>query len=241
MSENTIIIKASDYRYPSRDELKAVYKVTPELSSFGYVSEYPFISLASNERTIHEVHRDDHLQYWDGVLLNRNGALAHTYENAIVHFTRGIPDKIKAYEHQNYINRMQFDYYAEIFYYHFATVKDTIAQLLNVYYQLGFDISKIYFKDILIKIPNQKVKSILTNFARETELTTKYRNSYTHRTPINYPDTRSSIKLEESKLIYGSAPDSFVKSAVIKANLNITIHSVAKMLSELKKLLPQKI
>ncbi|WP_454804665.1 Cthe_2314 family HEPN domain-containing protein [Mucilaginibacter phyllosphaerae] len=240
MGVNTIIIKASDYQYPTREELLEVYKNTPELHNFGFVSEHPFASLISDERSINEIYRDDHLQHWDAVLLNRNGALAHTYENAMVHFSRGVPDEIKYFGRSHYINRMQFDYYAEIFYYHFSTVKDTIAQILNVYYTIGIDTNKLYFKNMLIKIRDKFVVDALTIFFEQTKLATDYRNSFTHRTPINYPDSRSTIKLDISQLTYGSAANSFVKTSVIKANMDVTIHAMGKVLDELKVLMPQQ-
>ena len=242
MADNTIIIKASDYQYPTRAELKEVYKSTPDLHNFGFESAHPFTSLIYDERNITEVYRDDHLQYWNAVLLNRNGALAHTYENAIVHFTRGVPDGVKLYAHNHYINRIQFDYYAEIFYYHFSTVKDTIGQILNVYYSCDVPIDKLYFNETFLKrIPNQAVIDSIISFFDETKLATTYRNSFTHRTPINYPDTRSTIELEVSRLTYGSAAHSFIKTSLIKANLDATIQALAKLLNQLKALLPQNL
>jgi hypothetical protein len=75
MSTNRIIIKASDYRYPSREELLEVYKKTPDLPNFGFVSEKPITSIIQNKRSLIDVHKDDNLQYWNNVLLNRNGAM----------------------------------------------------------------------------------------------------------------------------------------------------------------------
>lgn len=241
MADKTIIIKASDYTYPSREELQAVYKTNPDLYSFGYTSDHPITSLVSRQKGIMEVYRDDHLHYWDGVLLNRNGALSHTYHNAIVHYTRGFPEDESAFEHQHYINRIQFDYYSEIFYYHFATVKDTIGQILNVYYTMGFDVTKVYIKDVLVKVPNKAVSMAIKDFNMQTKLTTSFRNSFTHRTPINYPDSRSTIELSISKLTYGSAKHSFVKPSVIRDNMELTFKALATLIDGLKMLLPQTI
>ncbi|WP_147273604.1 Cthe_2314 family HEPN domain-containing protein [Pedobacter chinensis] len=126
MPKNSIIIKAKDYKYPTTEELKWAYTVSPELSNFGFESKNPMISLISGKRSISEVHRDDQLQYWNNMLLNRNGGLLHTYHNAIVHYQRGVPDDFSNFEQNHYINRIQFDYYLEYFYHQFATVSDTI-------------------------------------------------------------------------------------------------------------------
>ena len=99
MSKKTIIIKASDYNYPSREELREVYKINPDLHSFGYISDHPMKSLILMEKSIIEVHRDDHLHYWDGVLLNRNGTLSRNYYHAMVFYLRGFPDDESTFEH----------------------------------------------------------------------------------------------------------------------------------------------
>jgi hypothetical protein len=242
MTNKPIIVKASDFQYPSKVELNQVYKNTPDLYSFGFTTEDPMKVFTADERSIREVYRDDHLHYWDGVLLNRNGALSLTYQYAVVNYIRGFPDDVKLYEHHHYINRMHFDYYAEIFYYHFSTVKDTIAQILNIYYEFHIPTEKIYFnKEFIKKIPSQPAIEAIKIFLKETDLATKYRNSYTHRTPINYPDTRSTVKWEISELTYNSAAHSFVKSSVIKSNMDDTYYALAKILDTLKLILPQKI
>lgn len=76
---------------------------------------------------------------------------------------------------------------------------------------------------------------------RTAAITKQYRGSFTHRTPINQPDTRSSIVVEKDKATYGSADENFIASSVIKENLTTSINSIAKMLNALKALLPQKV
>jgi len=236
---DSITIKASDYRYPSRAELKEVYKTSPDFSNFGFKSKNPIISLLTNERSIPEIHKADNLQYWDAILLNRNGSLMHTYHNAIIHFNRGVPDELESFTNkQHYINRVQFDYYAEYFYHHFSTVSDTIGQLLNVYFDIGQKVDKLHFNaDFCEKLSDQNVISAIKTYFNETFLAKNYRNSFTHRTPINYPDTRSSISLEDGRYTYGSANHNFIKPSEIKDNLDLTILALSKFLKTLKSIL----
>jgi len=235
---SNIIIKASDFQYPTREELKDVYKNTPDLHSFGFPSDGPMESMFS-DRSITDTYRDNNLNYWDGVLLNRNGALSLTYQNAVVNYKRGFPEDLTLFEHNHYVNRLNFDYYAEIFYYHFSTVKDTIAQIINIYYCFNIPTKKIYFNEVFIKkIPNESVKKVIENFLNKTTLAKEYRDSFTHRTPINYPDTRCSVDWKTSEITYYSAKDSYVKSPMIKANMDVTIELLADMLNELKGLMP---
>ena len=236
MAKNSIIIAATDYRYPTKEELDWAHSVSPELSNFGFESKQPIISLMSGKRTIREVHRDDQLQYWNNMLLNRNGALLHTYNNIIVHYQRGIPDEVVEFKKAHYINRIQFDYYLEYFYYQFSTVSDTIGQLLNVYFGLGLQVEKLHFNQRFAStIQDKPIADMIIKFLNDTATARDYRNRLTHRTPINFPDSRSTIMSDNGRLSYGSAKHNSIKSSEIRANLESTIHSLSKFLEELKK------
>lgn len=240
MSKDKIIIKASDYRYPSREELREVYSRTPDLPNFGYVSESPITSILRDKRSLTEVHRDDNLQYWNHILLNKNGALAHSFNLAMVNFARGIPDHVEQFERIHYINRIQFDYYAEAFYYHFATVKDTIAQLLNIYFFLGLEVNKIHFNDRFVKtLSSIDVRIAINTFFDQTTLASEYRNSFAHRTPVHTPDSRSSIKMEDGKVTYGSASYHHVKTSEISGNLETTLHATVDLINQLRPIMLQ--
>ncbi|CAM4428049.1 hypothetical protein SAMN06265348_12332 [Pedobacter westerhofensis] len=152
---------------------------------------------------------------------------------------RGFPEALALFEHNHYVNRLNFDYNAEIFYYHFSTVKDTVAQIMNIYYGLNIPTKKMYFNEkIAKKVPNATVIEVIENFLNKTSLAKEYRDSFTHRTPINYSDNRCSVEWTTSTITYYSAKDSYVKSPTIKANMDATIDLLAKMLDELKGLMP---
>jgi hypothetical protein len=97
---SNITIKASDFQYPTREELQEVYKNTSDLHNFGFPSDEPMESMFS-DRTITDTYRDNNLHYWDGLLLNRNGALALTYQNAVVNYMRGFPEDLALFEHNH--------------------------------------------------------------------------------------------------------------------------------------------
>jgi hypothetical protein len=110
---------------------------------------------------------------------------------------------------------------------------------MNIYYGLNIPIKTIYFNERFAKkIPTTSVTEVIENFLNKTTLAKEYRDSFTHRTPINYPDTRCSVEWKTSTITYYSAKDSYVKSSVIKANMDVTINLLAKMLDELKGLMP---
>ena len=72
-----ITIKASDFHYPTREELQEVFKNTLDLHYFGFPTDNLMESTFS-DLTITDTYRDNNLHYWDAVLLNRNGAMART-------------------------------------------------------------------------------------------------------------------------------------------------------------------
>ncbi|RZK26759.1 MAG: hypothetical protein EOO43_01875 [Flavobacterium sp.] len=237
MSENNITVLASEFTYPSKEELIKIYESTPSLSNFGFKQDdnsSPF----SQDLNLVQEYKSRNLPYWDGVLLNRNGSFSQSYYRAMVNYMRGVPDDVGIFEHKDYVNRMQFDYYAEAFYYYFSSIKDTIGQILNIYYVLRIPDSEFYFNWKLLKqIPDPAVVDLIKSFFKATQVANNYRNSFAHRTPINHPDTRISVEWETSTIIYPSTKDSYEKSSMIKANMEQTIDTVAKFLNDLKPLL----
>jgi len=136
MTKNKVTIKATDYKYPTKKERKEVIKSEPPLTSFDFPYVYAPTLLLSGESSIVDIHKSSNLYWWDHCLKNRIGSLTHAYMNSMVHFKRGIPDDVELFENEHFINRVQFDFYAETFYYYYFTVRDNIAQILNIYFSL---------------------------------------------------------------------------------------------------------
>ncbi|WP_379093355.1 Cthe_2314 family HEPN domain-containing protein [Pedobacter sp. UC225_65] len=227
-----MIIKASDYKYPSRDELVKIYAEEPILSNFGFPYVNEMESLFTGESDFKTVHRSQHLYWWDNVLVNRIGNLSRTYAVALVNFDRGFSDDFKEMKEEQYINRFQFELYAENYYYFFSSIKDTVAQIINVYFNLEFAEDSVYLGKLTKKLTNQSVNEALLRFKDDTVLTTEYRNAFTHRFPITQVDYRPQIDSKNTK--YYSMEQPAVKSSILKSDILQSFLALSVLLDKLR-------
>jgi hypothetical protein len=240
MADNTITIKATDYRYPTREERKAIYTFEPDVRNFGFTHENPLVAILSKNKNIDQAYYRDNLFWWDNCLQSRIYSLSQAYLNALVHFQRGIPDKMDDFESQHYINRLQFDFYAETYYYLVAVVRDNIAQLLNVFYQLKIKETNIHFNESFADKLPIIVKTIVSEYIRESLQTMEYRNSFTHRFPPNHPDNRSHIEIVKGQTTYYSASGKRVTSRDFVDNIVFSQTCLADLLNRLRHILKSK-
>lgn len=241
MLHKTITIKASDYQYPTIEERSAVYKTEPLISNFGFSNVSPLVAILNENKSPETMRRDDSLYWWDTCLQNRIGSLSHTYINALVHFERGIPDNMNDFNEQHYFNRIQFDFFAETYYYFFSTVKDNIAQVLNVYFTLNLKETGIHFNDEFAKKLPNAAKRIAEDFLSSTKQTVEYRNSFTHRYMPNHPDNRTIIKITRGQSTFYSATGNFVSSKEFQNNIVESQLALSTLLNGLQPMLISKI
>lgn len=166
------------------------------------------------------------------------GQLSHAYTHTLVHYKRGLPDDIKDYERQHYINRVQFDFYSETYFYFFASVRDTIAQLINIYYDIGFIENEIHLNlNFLKKLQDTDIKNILKSFINNTLVTKDYRNTFAHRYLLTQEDYRPTITYENGSRTYSAGAGNAVKPSKLVAEIKSSLNHLATLLKELKPLL----
>lgn len=238
MPDNSIIIKADDYRYPTREERKKLYAVEPELRSFGFAYASTLESLLSGRKDAPMAHKKSNLYWWDNCLHNRLGSLWHSYINCLTHYERGIPEKEEDYSDHHYINRIQFDFYAETYYYFYATVKDNLGQILNIYFDLGLTEGEIHFNGGFAgKLPSGDIRKNVKVFLKQTYQTALYRNSFTHRYPPNRRDNRDHLEENNGQLTFYSSTGEYVSPAMFRDNILSSQLALAELLNKLRALL----
>lgn len=238
MADKEIIIKATDYRYPTRDERKQVYDSEPLLRNFGFERVSTLFAVLNESKNAAETHKQNILYWWDFCLQFRIRNLSESYLNSLVHFERGIPDDLTKFEDHHYINRMQFDYYAESYYYLFSTVRDNIGQILNVYYSLKIEENKIHFnKAFAGNIPDPAAQRILQTFMDKTEQNTLYRNSFTHRYMPSHPDNREHFQENNGHAIFYSPRGEFVTTTQFRDNIVESQKELAALINDLRVLI----
>ncbi|MDO9256439.1 MAG: Cthe_2314 family HEPN domain-containing protein [Bacteroidales bacterium] len=229
-----MILKASDYKYPTSKERKVANKNYPKLQNFGFDSMYEIISIFGIN-PVEKVKRESDLSQWDICLSNKIGKLYETYILLVTNYNRGIPESFDEMKEKEILNRFFFNYYIEIFYYYFFSVRDNISQILNVYYNLNIDENIIYFEKILFLIPNRNVKNSLTDFGKLTKKTNEIRNAFTHRFPANYPDYRPILSKKEGEKPFSSGRGDYTKPSEFMNNINESLCILYNFISELKK------
>jgi len=221
--KNNITIKRSDFRHPTREEIRAIKHLIPKFNLFNFQEINELSEILNNKKPFEDVHYLNNLYWWNFLLSNRRGVLVHAYEEVLVHYKRGVPDEFKKYNNQDFVNRIQFIFFCETYLYLYSSFKDSLGQLLNVYFKLGVDEDKLHFNFSLVKkIPDSKIKKLLGDFLTATNEMNQIRNSLAHRYPMTSPDYRTSLKFEGNSPTLGmgaktAIPPSGVFDKIVKS------------------------
>lgn len=233
-----IILKASSFKYPSKDELRLVDKKGFNLKVFDFGFEGLMTSILELNKPLKIAHKENSLNEWNRCLLNKIGKLSRTYSLAVVNFNRGIPERGQKFLKKHELNRIQFEYYCEIFYYFFFSTTDIIGQILNTHYDLGLKENGVQFKKL--KLGEESVQILLDNFTKETSLANTYRNSFTHRYPLNLPDYRTSLEIKDNRHILGAGIGTVISPNEFISNMKSSLESLSSLLSGLNKVFNEK-
>jgi hypothetical protein len=231
MIKKSITIKSSDFRYPTKEERAKINAECQKLTPFGFEYCSEIVMLIQDQLTPEEVKRKSDLFEWDICLLNKLGKLKETYLLLNSSYQRGKSTQTK---NKKAANEYLFDYYTEIYYFYFFSARDLIAQIINVFYKL-----KIEDKDVdFHKLANNKnlnlIKDILTDFSEATKMTSDIRNSFTHRFPSNYPDSRSVIINDNGRIGYGFCGGKRISPEDFIFNISESHKKLAELIIKLK-------
>lgn len=236
MGKQTIIIKAEELKYPTKEEIRYANSKCPKFSNFDFEYKNSIFSIIDGKK-IEDAAIIENLHWWDNVLLNRFGSLRGAYFDALTHYRRGFQEEHHKCEGIENANRILFDTNAEVFYYFFFVSCDVIGQILRLWLKLDIDERKLYFNDgFLKKLPNGELKDAFSRFFKSTKDTKEYRHSFVHRFPPNYPDYR--VTYDSRTLSAGSG--CFIKPSLILKNIEESLLALAEMMNELKKIIISK-
>lgn len=238
MSKKNVIVKADDYKYPSLEERKEVLKNYPELTFFGFENKSVLEALINDRLSLDDAFKNDNLYWWDNCLLNRFGILKETYIYAITNYIRGFVDDYTKCSQNEIINRLQFDYYAEIFYYYFFSTRDIIAQILCLYLKINIKEIQLHFNEGFIrKINDSKINDLTMTFYKATKDASDFRNGFAHRfTPTLY-DNRTTISELNGKKSLNFGNGCLIESKKIVENIDNSLKSLSDLMNNLKMLM----
>lgn len=232
------IIRSKYYKYPTFEEREYIGEKLPNYARFKFENVKIIESTLQLKRPLEETHKKNNLHYWNITLSNRLGKLKETQVFLLTHFDRGFKENHLDCEDEELVDHILFDYYAEIFYYFFFSTRDTLAQLLNIYFDLNMADSKVGFGSVLKLIKSEQVKIPLEQFYRSTKTASDYRNSLTHRFPINQKDYRTELRITQNGNKEISVKGgTYVESEKILHNITEVSEELSKLLSNLKNIL----
>lgn len=236
MGKKNIIIKADDFKYPSIKEREIAQKDYPQIDFFGFEYKSEIEAILNEKMTLEEASRNANLYWWDICLRNRLGKLHDTYTYVSTNYNRGFSDDYLKCSQYEFVNRLLFDYYAEIFYYYFFSTRDIIAQILRLHFCLDIDENKLYFNyNFIKKINNPDIEDVLMIFFKAINVASDYRNGFAHRFTVNQPDYRSVIIKNNDKKYLAAGSGKFIPSEKIFENINNSLNSLSSFMIELKK------
>jgi hypothetical protein len=155
----------------------------------------------------------------------------------LVHYNRGLPDDVQTYQHKHFINRTQFGYYGETYFYFFISVRDTIAQVTKVYFSMDIPENKLFLNDqFLRKITDQKVRDLFIQFQDDIKKTSDFRNGLAHRYLITQPDNRPTITYDKG-MMFGTGRGDEINSSELMAEIKRSMLCIAKFLDDLRPLM----
>lgn len=232
-NEEHVILKSKDFKYPNKEEFIKFHNKCPRLEIFGFKHNHPLALIVNDRMPMNEASRLSNLYWWDNCLINRLQKVCHTYVFTLTHYSRGFSDDYSKGTHNQAINHIMFEYYAEVFYYYFFSARDIIAQILCSYFSIGLKENIISLNQTFINsITDQSIKSIILKFEEETKDSKEFRNGFTHRFTPNIPDHRSVISEDNRALNFGGG--NFLQPEKIIDNINKSLNSLSDLMTQLK-------
>ncbi|MFA6806800.1 MAG: Cthe_2314 family HEPN domain-containing protein [Bacteroidales bacterium] len=226
-----MIIKSSDYKYPTKEERAKIRENCQYIEPFGFEYQSEIKMIFQDNIAFDEVKRKVDLFYWDYCLLNKLGKLMESYILLNTSYQRQSTDQT---ENEEVINNYLFDYYIEIYYYYFFSARDLIAQIINVFYGLKIEEDNVKFHNLGHKLNNKTINIILSDFTKITKATSDFRNSFTHRYPSNYLDGRGELINRDGKVGYGFGNQTITEPKDFISNIVESHQAMANLVKLLK-------
>jgi len=209
MINKSITLKATTYKYPTKDERKVINKQIPKIAHFNVKYNPALFDYFFQNKPLDKAHQEEDVFWWANCFNNKLGKLRETYVYLQTHYLR-LQNVQDWNTEKHYTNQFLLEYYIEIFYYFYFSVRDVLGQLINVTQNLKCEEDKIRFnQEFIKKIPSEEIKIALTEFIESTKDSYNIRNAFNHRFTPTLIDNRAQqrIKQEGRKTAYFPAKE----------------------------------
>jgi len=232
-----INIESDQLKFPTKEERSEIQKITPKLCCFDFKFNSEAESIIVKKMSFADASRNSNLYWWDNCLINRIGKLNETFIYALTNYNRGFSegDYREDTDKNRVVNGVMFDYYAEIYYYHFFSTRDIIAQIIRLYYRVDIAEDRLFFNQAFInKIENSEIKNLIKSFIETTKNASQYRNAFAHRFTPTLRDNRSTISEIEGKKCLRIGGGKIISTQEFLDNINSSINTLSVFLKDLK-------
>jgi hypothetical protein len=131
------------------------------------------------------------------------------------------------FKEEHFIIKNWFDYYSDNFYYKLFSAWDTIAHILNSYFDLGLEVKRLHFPNAVLALKQinlelfEKLDNILNSppYKKAKSL----RNDVTHNYLPNSRGVVVTTKLSENKVMIDIRAREYITSKEIMKNISETL------------------
>lgn len=233
MKKKTTVLRAEDFKYPSKGERKEAENSYPNLFNFGFEYKHSFESILNGDKSFYEIGKEASLYWWDICLLNKFGNLNIAYINTYVNHKRDWLENGEAPE-------LQFKFYSETFYYFLFSARDIMFQILNIFYDLNIKEYDVSAKNLKKKLTDDCVLEMILKLETGLKEASEIRNSFTHRFPKNQKDYRMTHTKEEKSEVLSAGSGREMKPAEIVENINNSLLFMETWVNQLREYLNRK-
>lgn len=202
MADKNMVIKLTDYKYPTKKEWLEVAKNLPDFNSFDFSNVSIPKLIFEFSLSFQEVNRLNNLFVWDNILSKDLWSLKHSFINAIVNYNRKIAIKSEEFkEKSKVVNLLQYEFYSQSCFINIISTRDTILQIVNVYLMLDLKDNRISPDKVLKKVAevkNIEIFEVIERICSGLSNCSEIRNSLIHRYSKLVPDRRTSLVRDNS-------------------------------------------
>jgi hypothetical protein len=219
-----------DFPFPTNEERLIAYEKCPKMENFGFKC-YTDVDLIFHQRKgFNDAKRFVNLFQWDLCLTNKIGKLTEAYVLLNTSFLR-----LSKRNNLEYDVYFFFEFHTEIFYYLLFSTRDMILQIINVFYlKDAMTDSSVSYKTIQCKLKenHSTIFELIESHYVKIKSASKYRHSFTHRYPVNFPDYRAIVTFEGT--IYSKKNIKPVSEQDIMLNANESLLLLDSFISDLR-------
>jgi len=227
-----MVLLAKDFKYPSKEERENACANYPKIKNFGFEQKTGFEFIEDVAESIKENNVSHNLYWWDNCLTNRLGKLHETYVYLHTHYHRGFEEDILKCNKTQAVNKLQFQYYTEVFYYFYVSTKDIIYQIINLYNKNDLPEDNVTSRNLKSKLMQSSlIREELIQFEDKINSFLKNRNAFAHRFTPSLPDYKTEYRDKTIEFKSGE----FLNDKDIFLEINLSLSALRQFIEKLKK------